>query len=156
MSAFVLRANIPSRVLFPTPEPAKIPIRCPFPTVISPSTAFTPSGSTSEIILRLIGSGGSASTGYSHPPSMTPPSVGLPIPSSVCPRTPSPTSTPSGCPVFSTIHPTPMPSTFSNGISKSLLSLNPTTSAITAWSFSLSMTILQRSFNFTTFPRRLK
>ena len=63
MSAFVFLANMPSRVLFPTPEPANTPIRCPFPTVISPSTAFTPSGSTSLIIRRSIGSGGVFSNG---------------------------------------------------------------------------------------------
>ena len=44
-------------------DPAKIPIRCPFPTVISPSTAFTPSGSTSVMISRSIASGGDASAG---------------------------------------------------------------------------------------------
>ena len=63
ISAFVFLANIPSNVLFPTPDPAKIPILCPFPTVIRPSTAFTPKGSTSSIIFLAIGSGGNASTG---------------------------------------------------------------------------------------------
>ena len=48
ISALVFRANIPINVLFPTPEPAKTPIRCPFPTVISPSTALTPSGSLAD------------------------------------------------------------------------------------------------------------
>lgn len=33
ISAFVFLANIPSKVLFPTPLPAKMPIRCPFPIV---------------------------------------------------------------------------------------------------------------------------
>ena len=50
MSAFVFLANMPMRVDLPTPEPANIPIRCPFPTVISPSTAFTPKGSIVSII----------------------------------------------------------------------------------------------------------
>ena len=35
ISAVVFRAIIPSNVLFPTPLPAKIPTRCPFPTVRS-------------------------------------------------------------------------------------------------------------------------
>ena len=118
ISALVFLANIPSNVLFPTPEPAKIPIRCPFPTVISPSTAFTPSGSTSLMIILFIGSGGGASTGYLYPVSIsTSLSVIRPIPSTVCPKSSFPTEIESGCPVFSTIHPTPTPSTSSNGIS---------------------------------------
>ena len=62
ISALVFLANIPMRVDLPTPEPAKIPMRCPLPTVIIPSTAFTPSGSTSLMIFLLKGSGGAAST----------------------------------------------------------------------------------------------
>ena len=135
ISALVFLANIPSRVLLPTPEPAKIPIRCPLPTVISPSTAFTPSGSTSLIILRFIGSGGAASTGHSSVALIASTSVGRPIPSKVCPNTSFPTKTDKGCPVFSTIHPTPIPSMLSKGISSKRLSLNPTTSAMT-YSFS--------------------
>ena len=113
ISAFVFLANIPSSVLFPTPEPAKIPIRCPFPTVINPSTAFTPRGSTSLMIFLDIGSGGCASTGYSYGVSNLSMSVGRPIPSKVCPKSSFPTGTDKGCPVFSTIHPTPIPSTLS-------------------------------------------
>ena len=63
ISAFVFLANIPSKVLFPTPDPAKIPILCPLPTVIRPSTALTPKGRTSSMIFLAIGSGGCASTG---------------------------------------------------------------------------------------------
>ena len=37
ISALVLRANIPIKVDFPTPEPANMPIRWPLPTVIRPS-----------------------------------------------------------------------------------------------------------------------
>ena len=170
ISACVFRANIPKRVLFPTPEPAKIPIRCPFPTVIRPSTAFTPSGRTSSIIFLLIGSGGWASTGYSFPDVSSSASVGLPMPSSRWPRSESPTKTDNGCPVFSTIHPTPIPSTFSKGIRSRRLSRKPTTSAITDVPFSLSRIIRHRSFSFasgptdsivsptifTTLPRQLK
>ena len=131
MSALVFRANIPSSVLFPTPDPAKIPIRCPLPTVIRPSTAFTPSGNTSLMIFLFIGSGGAASIGYSDFNSSVSTSVGLPIPSNVCPSILSSTETDNGCPVFSTIHPTPSPSMLSNGIRSSLFSRKPTTSAMT-------------------------
>ena len=110
ISAFVLRANIPINVDFPTPEPAKIPIRCPFPMVISPSTAFTPMGSISSMILRLMGSGGLASTEYSLAPNSS--ASVLPRPSNVFPRSSSFTRTLSGIPVFSTLLPGPIPSTF--------------------------------------------
>ena len=49
ISAFTFFVIIPSSVLFPTPLPAKIPIRCPFPTVFRPSIAFTPNSSVSVI-----------------------------------------------------------------------------------------------------------
>ena len=133
ISAFVFLANIPIKVDLPTPEPAKIPILCPFPTVIRPSTALTPSERGSEIITLSIGSGGAASTGYSESQISSSPSaksVGRPRPSTVWPKSSSPTCIESGFPVFSTIQPTPTPSIFSKGISKSLLSLKPTTSAI--------------------------
>ncbi len=152
ISALVLRANIPISVLLPTPEPANIPIRWPFPTVISPSTAFTPSGSTSLIMTLAIGSGGIASTGYSLVKVRSATSVGLPRPSSVWPRISSPTKTDKGCPVFSTIHPTPMPSILSNGINKRHLSRNPTTSAMTYVLCSLSISILHKSFSFASGP----
>ena len=133
ISAFVLRANIPRRVLLPTPEPAKMPIRCPLPTVMRPSTAFTPRGSTSLIISLDIGSGGGASIGYSLSSlrSFSSQSVTRPIPSTVWPKSSSPTATVRGCPVFSTIQPTPTPSTLSNGIRIICESLNPTTSDMT-------------------------
>ena len=128
-----MRANIPRRVLLPTPEPAKIPIRCPLPTVMRPSTAFTPRGSTSLIISLDIGSGGGASIGYSLSSlrSFSSQSVTRPIPSTVWPKSSSPTATVRGCPVFSTIQPTPTPSTLSNGIRIICESLNPTTSDMT-------------------------
>ena len=48
---------------FPTPDPAKMPIRCPFPRVRSPSIALTPSSSFSVMRGREIGSGGLRSIG---------------------------------------------------------------------------------------------
>ena len=130
ISAFVLRANIPRSVDLPTPDPAKIPILCPFPTVRSPSTAFTPSVNTSSIILRLIGSGGAASTEYAFPSLIVVLSASLPSPSKVLASSESLTCTINGCPVLTTILPMPIPSVTSYGISCVLPSLKPTTSAI--------------------------
>ena len=47
-----IAANV---VDFPTPEPAKIPTRCPFPIVFSPSIALIPRGKTSSIGFLSIG-----------------------------------------------------------------------------------------------------
>lgn len=110
ISALVFLANIPINVDFPTPEPAKIPILCPLPTVIIPSTAFTPRGNTWSIIALDIGSGGAASTGYATPVIVSP-SMGIPSPFTVLPKSFSLTVTVRGSPVFSTTQPRPMPST---------------------------------------------
>ena len=112
ISALVFLANIPISVDLPTPEPAKMPILCPFPTVISPSTALTPRGRTSSMIFLLIGSGGFASTEYSSPKRGSFPSI-LPSPSKVWPSISSLTRTLKVFPVFSTLLPGPIPSTFS-------------------------------------------
>ena len=130
ISAFVFLANIPISVLFPTPLPANIPILCPLPTVIKPSTAFTPRGRTSSIIFLVSGSGGSASTEYAAFVASSVLSIGCPKPSSVLPRSSSPTETLRGAPVFSTLLPSPTPSVWSYGIKSTLSSLKPTTSAL--------------------------
>ena len=49
ISAFTFLAIMPIKVDFPTPEPAKIPIRCPFPMVFKPSIALMPKCSLSLI-----------------------------------------------------------------------------------------------------------
>ncbi len=41
-SALLYLAIIPSKVLFPTPLPEKIPMRCPFPIGVNTSIALTP------------------------------------------------------------------------------------------------------------------
>ena len=151
ISAFVFLANIPSRVLLPTPLPAKMPIRCPLPTVNRPSTAFTPSGSTWLIISLDIGSGGCASTEYSSVSPSSSPFIGLPSPSSVCPNMASPTFTANGFSVFSTIQPGPIPSTLSNGIKSTLESLNPTTSAY-RWDSLSAEWITHKSLSFASGP----
>ena len=109
-SALVLRANIPIKVDLPTPEPAKIPILCPLPTVIRPSTAFTPNGSTSLMIVRFIGSGLLASSGYQVSPVGVNSLIGRPRPSKICPKRKSPTCTERGRSIFSTMQPAPIPS----------------------------------------------
>jgi len=139
-------------VLFPTPLPAKIPILCPFPTVIKPSTAFTPSGRTSAIISLVSGSGGVASTEYRGQFSDNSSSViGSPTPFNVQPRSSSPTATCKGAPVFSTQLPSPTPSTSSYGIKRTLSSRKPTTSAFTG-SVRLFKRIKHKSFNFALGP----
>ena len=57
-SAEVYRAIMPSSTLLPTPEPAKIPIRCPSPQVNRPSNARTPVLSGRSMRGREQGCGG--------------------------------------------------------------------------------------------------
>ena len=102
ISAFVFLANIPSSVLFPTPEPANIPIRCPLPMVSNPSTAFTPKVRVSFIISLFKGSGGAASAGYVSIVFIGSPSMGSPSPLSFFPNSSSPTLTENFTPRFST------------------------------------------------------
>ena len=54
-SAEVFFAIIPRVVLLPTPEPAKIPILCPLPTVVKASTAFIPNDKGSVILFLFKG-----------------------------------------------------------------------------------------------------
>ena len=63
MSAEVFRATIPSRVDFPTPEPANIPIRCPRPRGITASMARIPVSIRLEIGSLSMGEGGAAYMG---------------------------------------------------------------------------------------------
>ena len=55
MSAFTFLAIMPIRVDLPTPEPAKMPIRCPLPMVIRLSMAFTPNSIRSRMGGRDMG-----------------------------------------------------------------------------------------------------
>ncbi|OQA21100.1 MAG: hypothetical protein BWY61_01822 [Firmicutes bacterium ADurb.Bin354] len=112
-SALVFLANIPISVDFPTPDPANIPIRCPLPRVMRPSTAFTPSGRGSVIMVLFMASGLGASNGYQVSPSGVKLLMGRPSPSKICPKRKSPTCTDRGCSSFSTIQPEPMPSVVS-------------------------------------------
>ena len=60
--ASVPRVIIESSVDFPTPDPAKMPMRWPRPHGISVSIARTPSGSWVSIMRRVSGWGASCST----------------------------------------------------------------------------------------------
>ena len=129
-SAFTFRAIIPISVDLPTPEPAKIPILCPLPIVRSPSIAFTPSSIGSCIFGLVSGFTGMPAIGTVSVYSIgSPSSSGFPSASIILPISLSPTLTFSLSPVLSTILPGPMPSRSVYGISSTLCSLNPTTSA---------------------------
>ncbi len=79
MSAFTFLAIMPIRVLLPTPEPAKIPIRWPLPMVSSPSMAFTPNSIRSVMAGRERGLMYLPSTQWEVPASKAgPPSMGWP------------------------------------------------------------------------------
>ena len=90
--ASVPRVIIESSVDFPTPEPAKIPMRWPRPHGIKVSIARTPSGSCVSIMLRVRGCGALCSTdACSTWCSGGPPSIGRPRPSITRPRSSTPT-----------------------------------------------------------------
>ena len=55
ISAFTFLAIMPIRVLLPTPEPAKMPMRCPFPMVSMLSMALTPNSIRSRMGGRVMG-----------------------------------------------------------------------------------------------------
>ena len=107
----VLRAICPISVDLPTPEPAKRPMRCPSPTVSSPSMSATPSESGCVDALALEGVGAVAVDGPLDQPSSGSglPSMGSPRPSSTRPSSPSPTRMVSGRPVGMTSLSGPMP-----------------------------------------------
>ncbi len=130
ISAFVLRVIIPISVDLPTPEPAKMPSRCPWPQVSRPSRTRMPSGSGSVIRRRLSGSGGEALTGYICSAETGPrSSSGRPNPSSTRPSMAGPTPNCSGPPVAVTSLLTRICSVSPSGMSSSRLWRKPTTSA---------------------------
>ena len=97
---------MPSKVLLPTPDPAKIPIRWPVPTVNIPSIALTPTSKRSSIGGRVNGLGGSCSVGtVGSPLGNNVPSIGFPIESSTLPISSAPTLISNGARVPSTKQP---------------------------------------------------
>ena len=59
-SAWDERQIMPSRVLLPTPAPAKMPMRCPTPSGSMPSTARIPVAKGCSMARRANGGGGAA------------------------------------------------------------------------------------------------
>ncbi|MCG3122718.1 MAG: hypothetical protein GIKADHBN_01119 [Phycisphaerales bacterium] len=91
-SASERAAIVPSSVLFPTPGPAKMPIRWPLPRVVKRSTARTPVCSGWVMRLRASGWIGRGVSGIGMRSWMGPlPSMGRPRPSTQRPSMRSPT-----------------------------------------------------------------
>ncbi|MNP15191.1 hypothetical protein D3C76_1075370 [compost metagenome] len=108
-SAEVLRAIIPMRVLFPTPDPAKIPTLCPLPILSNPSIALTPILIGSSTLGRFKGLEGNRNVElYAILVGINDPSNGCPNPSRTFPSNSDPTCTLSGFPVPTTSQPGPM------------------------------------------------
>ncbi|MNC27428.1 hypothetical protein D3C75_756000 [compost metagenome] len=129
-SAEVLRAIMPIRVLLPTPDPAKIPTRWPLPIVSKPSIALTPILIGSCTLGRFSGLDGMLNVELCGiRAGMSEPSSGCPSPSRTLPSSSEPTCTLRGLPVPTTSQPGPMACSSPNGISSTLLSRKPTTSA---------------------------
>ncbi len=130
--AEVERAIIPRREDLPTPEPAKMPRRCPRPQGTSASKARTPSETRSVIRGRVSGSGGAAWVGRGCAASTGPrPSMGSPSASMERPSSASETPTRNGCPVAVTVEPGPRPEGSASGMSSVRPERKPTTSAAT-------------------------
>src|SRR5579859_6914642 len=131
MSASQLRAIIPSSVLLPTPEPAKMPNRWPLPQVSIPSRARTPVASGVLIGCRPSGLGGASVMRAVREVWSGPlPSIGRARPSITRPRSSSPTGTAKPLPLGKTAVPGRTPWVSANGIRISRSSRNPTTSAV--------------------------
>ena len=127
--ALVDLAIMPSNEDFPTPEPAKMPKRCPRPQGTSASSARTPRPTRSQMRGLDSAPGGGATVERSTPPGSGPSSSGRPKPSTTRPSRSEPTATRNGAPVASTRVPGPMPCISPSPISKVRPSLKPTTSA---------------------------
>ena len=98
-------------VLFPTPDPAKRPIRCPAPIVKVASIALTP---VENIVLIIglskgLGAGPSIDTKFASEVSSGFPSIGSPIGLINLPSKKSPTGSIMGFPVVETRLPCPIP-----------------------------------------------
>ena len=129
-SALVLRAIIPIMVLLPTPLPARIAIRWPFPSVINPSMARIPTETGSQIRRRDNGGGGAFWIAYSHSATKGPlPSIGFPSPSRILPNKLGPTFTRNRFREDTTSLPGPIPCISPSGINNTRFSRKPTTSA---------------------------
>src|SRR5439155_14914261 len=126
-----LRAIMPSSVLLPTPEPAKMPMRWPRPQVSRPSRARTPVASGVRIGWRPSGFGGASVIRAMRDVLSGPlPSIGRASPSMTRPSSSSPTGTENPRPLGNTAVPGRTPCVSANGIRISRSSRKPTTSAV--------------------------
>src|SRR4051812_23427766 len=130
-SADVERAIMPMSDDLPTPEPAKMPRRWPWPHGTSESRARTPSEMRSWMRGRVSGSGGDALAGRRGVVSaISPrPSIGRPRPSRTRPSRSMPTGTSRWRPIAVTGLPGPMPAISPSGMSSVRRARKPTTSA---------------------------
>jgi hypothetical protein len=129
-SASLLRATIDSRLDLPTPEPAKMPRRCPRPTGTRVSSARTPRASGVSTRARRSGCGGVPDTpAWGRPTRLGPPSTGRPRPSRTRPSRASPRPTVSGPPVARTGAPVRTPCIVPKGMQTRPSSRRATTSA---------------------------
>lgn len=129
-SACAPRAIIPSSVLLPTPDGAKMPTRWPTPSVISPSITRTPVGNGVSISLRASGFGGSCWVDTQVAPVTGPrSSSGRPSPSSTRPNSASPTANTCSRPDGTTVVSGDRPATSPSGVSSVVCREKPTTSA---------------------------
>ena len=129
-SAVVERAIMPSSEDLPTPEPAKMPRRCPRPHGTSASSARTPRSTRSSMRGRESASGGAAAVERGRPASARGiASSGLPSPSITRPSRSSPTRMRKDEPVARAVVPGPIPSISPSGISSVRCPRKPTTSA---------------------------
>ncbi len=107
-----------------------MPIRCPLPTVISPSITLTPTDSGCFMRRRCSGLSGFPSTGYRMSEKISPrPSSGAPTPEMTRPRSCGPTGTVSCVPAAITSAPGTTPRISPIGIRMTLFLWKPTTSA---------------------------
>ena len=99
-SALAARTIMPSSTDLPTPEPAMMPTRWPWPIVSSPLIARTPTSSGTRTRPRSSGDWSLPASGQLPAPRIGPsPSIGLPAPSTTRPSSAAPTSASPGAPV---------------------------------------------------------
>ena len=122
--------SIPSKVLFPTPEPAKSPNRWPLPNVVRALMARTPTSKGSLIARRSRGLSASPFNAVRFSDTISPaPSINRPAPSSTRPSISVPTDTAWSSSIGTTAAPIANPSTLDSGISTRRPSEKPTISA---------------------------
>jgi hypothetical protein len=129
-SATTLRASIESSTDLPTPEPAKMPMRCPRQQVRKVLSARTPRSSGAPTRRRAWAGGGALRKGAGEGPggSGPLPSTGSPMALTTRPSQPAEGRTAAGTEVTTAPQPRRTPSSAANGISSAFAPVKPTTS----------------------------